>query len=322
MVDPSGPGRSGLEARGRAGAAQAEAAQIADQQHGWVARLPPRLRDYALLARWDRPIGSWLLYLPCLWGLALAPAPFDLGLAALFAVGAVAMRGAGCTVNDILDREYDRKVARTRNRPLAAGRIGVGEAALFALAQSAVGLLVLLLLPPFAALVAVLSVPLILVYPLMKRITHWPQLVLGLAFNWGALVGYAAAAGRLEPAAWLLYAAGVCWTLVYDTVYAHQDKEDDRLVGVKSTALLFGARSRLWIALFAIGMLGLLAAAGLAGGLGPAFLAALALPAGLLAWQLRTVDFDDRNSCLFHFRLHREVGLSVLFALLLGRWIG
>lgn len=287
-----------------------------------MARLPPRLRDYALLARWDRPIGSWLLYLPCLWGLALAPAPFDLGLALLFAAGAVAMRGAGCTVNDILDRDYDRRVARTRNRPLAAGRIGVGEAMLFALAQSAVGLLVLLLLPRFAALVAVFSIPLILVYPLMKRITHWPQLVLGLAFNWGALVGYAAGAGTLTAPAWLLYAAGVCWTLVYDTIYAHQDKEDDRLVGVKSTALLFGERSRLWVALFAIGMLALLAAAGVAAGLGSGYLFALALPAALLAWQLSTVDFDDRNSCLFHFRLHREVGLSVWLALLFGRWLG
>ncbi len=293
--------------------------RVLDQQRGWVGRLPPRLRDFALLARWDRPIGTWLLLLPCWWGLALAPAPPDPWLFLLFAVGAVAMRGAGCTVNDLADREFDRKVERTRNRPLAAGRIGATGAVLFFAAQSAVGLLVLTRLPPLAVAVALASIPLILVYPFMKRITWWPQAFLGITFNWGALVGYAAAAGKIDTPALLLYAAGIFWTLGYDTVYAHQDKEDDIAVGVRSTALRLGAASRVWIAAFYAIMLGLLAAAGYLAGLGWPFHALLLVPALMLAWQVAHVDFDDRTSCLRHFRFHRDIGLAVLAALWLGR---
>jgi len=295
---------------------------VADQQLGWIRHLPPRLRDYALLARWDRPIGTWLLLLPCWWGLALAPGgdpATRLLHAALFTVGAVAMRGAGCTVNDLWDRDIDRQVARTRDRPLAAGRLRPRQAVVFFLLQSAVGLAVLLALPPTARWVALASVPLILLYPLAKRVTWWPQAVLGVTFNWGALVGWAAARGTLELPALLLYLAGVFWTLGYDTVYAHQDREDDRRVGVRSTALWLGAASRRWIAGFYAAMLLLLAAAGLAAGLGIAHLAALGVPAGLLVWHVRTVDLDDRVSCLRHFRFHREVGLAVLAAILLGR---
>ncbi len=299
--------------------AQVDGPHLLDQQLGWVARLPPRLRDYALLARWDRPIGSWLLYIPCLWGMSLAPAPFDFRLALLFAIGAVAMRGAGCTVNDLADREFDRRVERTRNRPLAAGRIPIPMAVLFFLAQSAIGLLVLAALDSAARWTALASVPLIFIYPFMKRVTWWPQAFLGVTFNWGALVGYVAAAGALGLPALLLYAAGVFWTLGYDTVYAHQDKADDLAIGVKSTALRLGARSRYWIAGFYLLMMLLLALAGIASGYGGPYLAALLLPAVLLAWQVRSVDFDDMRSCLRHFRFHREIGLAVLAALWVGR---
>ncbi len=303
---------------------QAAPPLVADQQLGWVGRLPPRLRDYALLARWDRPIGTWLLLLPCWWGLALAAAegggslPRVLAYGALFAVGAVAMRGAGCTLNDLFDRDLDRQVERTRNRPLAAGRLTVAQALLFVALQAAVGLLVLLALPPLARLVALASVPLVLLYPLAKRVTWWPQAVLGVTFNWGALVGYVALRGTLTVEALLLYAAGAFWTLGYDTVYAHQDREDDRRIGVRSTALRLGAASRRWIAGFYLLMLVLLAAAGLLAGMGVAYLAALVLPAALLGWHVAAVDLDDRTSCLRHFRFHRNVGLAVLAALILG----
>ena len=294
---------------------------VLDRQSGWVGRLPGRLRDFAVLARWDRPIGTWLLLIPCWWGLALAPADFSPWPYLLFAIGAVAMRGAGCTVNDLADRDFDRRVERTRNRPLAAGRIGTAGALAFFALQSAVGLAVLAALPRFAALVALASVPLIVVYPFMKRVTWWPQAFLGVTFNWGALVGYAAATGRLDPAAFLLYAAGIFWTLGYDTVYAHQDKEDDIRIGVRSTAIRLGAASRVWIAGFYGIMLLLLAAAGALAGLGRAFLPLLAVPAAMLAWQVMRVDFDDRASCLRHFRFHRDVGLAVLAALWIGRLV-
>lgn len=298
---------------------QAEAPLVLDQQLGWVGRLPPRLRDFALLARWDRPIGTWLLLLPCWWGVALAPRAPDPWLFLLFAIGAVAMRGAGCTVNDFVDREFDRMVERTRNRPLAAGRIGVPGAVSFFLAQSAVGLWVLSQLPVEAAAVALASVPFIFLYPFMKRITWWPQAFLGITFNWGALVGWTAASGSLALPALLLYAAGFFWTLGYDTVYAHQDKEDDIRVGVKSTALRLGDRSRVWIAGFYVATMVSLAAAASTAGLAWPVWPLLLVPAGMLAWQVRTVDFDDRTSCLRHFRFHRDVGLGVLIALLAGR---
>jgi 4-hydroxybenzoate polyprenyltransferase len=215
---------------------------VADRETGWVDRLPLRLRDYAVLARWDRPVGTWLLLLPCWWGTALAPGWPDVRLLALFAVGAVAMRGAGCAINDLGRPGHRPRVARTRDRPLASGRLGAGEALAFAALQSLVGLGVLLCLNRQAALVALASVPLILAYPFMKRITWWPQAFLGITFNWGALVGYAAATGTLDAARLALYAAGIAWTLGYDTIYAHQDKADDLVVGVRSTALRLGTR--------------------------------------------------------------------------------
>jgi 4-hydroxybenzoate polyprenyltransferase len=271
-----------------------------------------------MLARWDRPIGTWLLLLPCWWGQALAAAPPDPWLAFLFAVGAIAMRGAGCTINDLLDREFDRKVARTANRPLAAGRLGLGEAIGFVAVQCLVGLLVLVQLPLPAILVGFASVPLILVYPLMKRVTWWPQAVLGITFNWGVLVGYVAVTGTADLAMVLLYLAGVAWTLGYDTIYAHQDKEDDRIVGVRSTALLFGERTLPWLVAFYGAMLLLLAAAALAAGKGPGFWLVLPLVVWSLARQLRGLDLDDPKDCIRRFRMNRATGLLVTAALVAG----
>jgi 4-hydroxybenzoate polyprenyltransferase len=300
------------------------AGAVADRQVGWVDRLPAGWRDFATLARWDRPIGTWLLLLPCWWGQALAgggsgggvvPDPL---LMLLFAVGAVAMRGAGCTVNDLADRDFDRLVARTRGRPLAAGRVSTRAALLFVAAQSMVGLLVLLALDTTAALVALASLPLILAYPFMKRVTHWPQAFLGVTFNWGALVGYAAAAGTLDAAAGLLYAAGFFWTLGYDTIYAHQDKEDDALIGVRSTALLLGAATPRWLLAFYGTALGCLLAAGALAGKGALFYLALVPVAWLLARQVRGLRLDDPADCLARFRANRDVGLAVFAALVLG----
>lgn len=291
---------------------------VADQQLGWVGRLPPRLRDFGMLARWDRPIGTWLLLLPCWWGQALAPGLPDLRLAALFAVGAIAMRGAGCTINDLLDREFDRKVARTANRPLAAGRLGIPEALGFVALQCLIGLLVLVQLPLPAILVGFASVPLILIYPLMKRVTWWPQAVLGITFNWGVLVGYVAVGRTADLAMVLLYLAGVAWTLGYDTIYAHQDKEDDRVVGVRSTALLFGERTLPWLIGFYTAMVALLAAAGLAAGKGPGFWLLLPLVVWSLARQLHRLDLDDPEDCIRRFRMNRSTGLAVTAALVAG----
>lgn len=291
---------------------------LADQQLGWVGRLPPRLRDLAMLARWDRPIGTWLLLLPCFWGQALAPGLPDPWYAFLFALGAVAMRGAGCTINDLWDREFDRKVARTANRPLAAGRVRIGEALAFAAAQSLVGLFVLLQLPREAVWVGLLSVPLIIVYPLMKRITFWPQAVLGVTFNWGVLVGYLAETGTADLAMILLYLAGVAWTLGYDTIYAHQDKQDDRIVGVRSTALLFGARTVPWLIVFYGSMLLLLAASALVAGKGFGFWLLLPVVGWSLLRQLVRLDLDDPQDCIRRFRMNRLSGILVTAALMAG----
>ena len=291
---------------------------VADRQSGWVERLPGRWRDHASLARWDRPIGTWLLLLPCWWGQALAdglPSPW---LMLLFAVGAVAMRGAGCTINDLADRGFDRQVARTRNRPLAAGRVSPRAALLFVAAQMLVGLLVLLALNRTAALVAVASLPLVVAYPFMKRITYWPQAFLGITFNWGALVGHAAVTGTLGIEALVLYATGFFWTLGYDTIYAHQDKEDDALIGVKSTALLLGEATPRWIVGFYAATLVLLAVAGALAGKGRLFWLGLVPVAWLLFRQVRGLRLDDPADCLARFRSNRDAGLAVLVALALG----
>jgi 4-hydroxybenzoate polyprenyltransferase len=281
--------------------------------------------------RLDRPIGTWLLLWPCWWSLvfALETAPATarewlyLGwLYVLFGVGAMVMRGAGCTYNDIVDREFDAKVERTRTRPLPSGQVSVRQAIAFMLALLAVGLAILLQLNWYAVALGAASLLLVFTYPLMKRITYWPQFVLGLAFNWGALLGWAAVAGSLGWAPALLYIGGIAWTLGYDTIYAHQDKEDDILVGVKSTALKLGAATRPWLAGFYAAAVALFAAAGIADGLGWPFYAALALGAVQLAWQVADVSLDDSADCLVKFKSNRYFGwilVAGLFADLLGR---
>ena len=293
---------------------------VADRQLGWVERLPARLRPYAVLARWDRPIGSWLLLLPCWWGVALSPAWPDPRLLALFALGAVTMRGAGCVINDLVDRDLDARVERTRQRPLASGRLGVRQALAFLALQLLVGLLVLLSFDGFTIVLALAVMPLVLVYPLMKRITWWPQACLGLTFNWGALVGWSAVTGGLALPALALYAAGFFWTLGYDTIYAHQDKADDALVGIRSSARRLGDATVPWLWAFYGITLALLALAAALNGASLLFYPAL-IPAALhLAWQIRTLDIDDPASCLRRFRSNRELGLLVFAAILAGHW--
>ena len=287
---------------------------------GWVARLPSSIRPYALLARFDRPIGAWLLFLPGLWSILLARADTvaTLRLVALFGLGAVVMRGAGCVVNDMWDRDMDRKVTRTAGRPLASGALRMRQATTFLAALLAIGLAILLQLGPLAQALGVLSLVLVALYPLAKRVTWWPQAVLGITFSWGAPMGYAAAAGRLDPAALALYAAAFAWILGYDTIYAHQDREDDALIGVRSTARLFAAHTRPFLAACYGATILLLALAGHLAGLTPAYDVALLAPAALLAWQVATLDVDDPAGCLRRFKLNREVGLLVAAALLVG----
>lgn len=286
-----------------------------ERLHGW----PAKRRAIGELARWDRPIGAWLLFWPCAWGVALAPGPLVWWLLPLFLLGAFAMRGAGCTINDLVDRKLDGHVARTATRPLPSGRVTVVEALGFVAAQCLVGLFVLLFLPPKAQIIALLSVPLIVVYPFMKRVTWWPQAFLGITFNWGALVGWTAATGELQAPALALYAAGIAWTLGYDTIYAHQDKEDDALIGIRSTARLLGDRSRPWVQGFYAAAVAFLALASWLAGAGIAGYAGLLAVAGVLARQLRGWDADDAGDCLARFRMNRDVGLVVTVALLLGR---
>jgi 4-hydroxybenzoate polyprenyltransferase len=292
---------------------------VADRQLTWLDRLPAGLQPFAVLARWDRPIGTWLLLWPCWWGLALAPGWPDLRLLALFGLGAIAMRGAGCVVNDLADRDLDAKVERTRHRPLASGRLSVAQALTFLVLQLLVGLAILLSFNHFTVLLGLASIPLVIVYPFMKRITWWPQAVLGLTFNWGALVGWSAVTGGLAAPALVLYAAGFFWTLGYDTIYAHQDKVDDALIGVKSSARRLGARTVPWLWLFYGTALALIGAAGWLVAMGPGFYLMLVLAGGHLAWQVRTIDLDDPMSCLRRFRSNRELGLLVFAALLAGK---
>jgi 4-hydroxybenzoate polyprenyltransferase len=292
---------------------------VADRQLGWIERLPEQLRPYAVLARWDRPIGTWLLLWPCWWASALAPGWPDWRPFALFAIGAVAMRGAGCVVNDLVDRDLDAKVERTRHRPLASGQLSVPQALAFLLLQLLVGLLILLTFNRFTIALGLASVPLILTYPLMKRITWWPQAFLGITFNWGALVGWSAATGALAPPALLLYAAGFFWTLGYDTIYAHQDKVDDALVGIKSSARRLGAATPAWLWAFYGVTLGLLALAGWQAAMGPAFYLLLGPVAAHFVWQIRTLDLDDPSSCLRRFRSNRDLGLLVFLAIMAGK---
>ena len=286
----------------------------------WVDRRLPRWAEpYARLARLDRPIGTWLLLFPGWWGIALAgPRWPDPLLLLLFAIGAVAMRGAGCTLNDIADRDYDGQVARTRLRPIPSGRVSVPQAAIFMTAQLTVGAAILFSLNRASILLGVAVLGLIASYPFMKRATYWPQLFLGLNFNWGALIGWTAATGSLAWPPVLLYLGGICWTLGYDTIYAHQDKEDDARIGVKSSALALGERTRPFLFLFYGGAVVLWAFAGVVGGLTPVFLVGLAAAAAQLCWQAARVDTGDPLDCLAKFRSNRAVGWLVLAGIVAG----
>jgi 4-hydroxybenzoate polyprenyltransferase len=287
----------------------------------WVDRwAPPMAKPYLKLARFDRPIGAWLLLFPAWWSQALAemslgrpyPSPWYL---ALFLLGAFVMRAAGCTYNDIVDRNYDARVARTAARPLPSGQVSVVQAFAFLVALGLVGLLVLLQFNQFTVGLGAASLLLIAAYPFAKRFTFWPQLVLGLTFKWGALVGWAAVTGSLALPALLLYAGSVLWTIGYDTIYAHQDKEDDALVGLKSTALKFGDATRRWLAAFYAGAVLLWGAAGLMAGARLVFLIALAFAAVQLAWQVATLDTRDAGNCLVRFKSNRVVGWFLLLGL-------
>ena len=287
----------------------------------WADRYaPPALRPYIRLARLDRPIGTWLLLFPGWWAIALAAQGWpDLRLMALFAIGAVAMRGAGCTLNDIIDRDFDAQVARTRTRPLPSGAVSLGQAALFLALQLGIGALVLAMLDRVAILLGFAVLLLIATYPLMKRVTYWPQFFLGLNFNWGALMGWAAASGRLEAPALLLYVGGIAWTLGYDTIYAHQDKEDDVLIGVKSSALALGPRTRPFlVGFYAVAIL-LWAASGIAAEASWPFWLGLAATALQLLWQAAKVDTDDPEDCLAKFRSNRWAGWLLLAGMVAAR---
>ncbi len=299
------------------------AGSVADATGNWVDTLAPAWsRPYLRLARLDRPIGSWLLLLPCWWSSALAAVaagksvPNLLHLV-LFFIGAFAMRGAGCTWNDIVDRDLDRSVERTRSRPIPSGQVSVVQAASFLVLQALIGLAVLISFNAFTIGLGVASLAIVAVYPFMKRITYWPQIVLGLAFSWGALMGWAAAFGSLDAPALLLYTGSIAWVIGYDTIYAHQDRDDDALIGIKSTALLFGERTKPMLALFYALAVILLGAAGFAAGAGLVFAIGLLAFAMHLAWQIARLDIADPDRCLALFKSDRDAGLILFAGLLL-----
>jgi 4-hydroxybenzoate polyprenyltransferase len=289
---------------------------------GWVGRLPRAWLPYLLLARVDRPIGTWLLFLPGLWGILLVRGSVaeTIRLVTLFAVGSLVMRAAGCVVNDLWDRDIDRKVARTAGRPLASGALRARHALAFLVMLLLAGLAVLLQLNRLSQGLGVASLLLVALYPLAKRVTWWPQLIMGFTFGFGAPLGYVAASGRVDAAMAALYAAAILWDLGFDTIYAHQDREDDALVGVRSTARLFGEHTRPFLAACYAAAVAVLALSGWLAGLGVWFYPALVLPAGLLARQVIALDIDDPAGCLRLFRSNREVGLAVGLAILAG-WI-
>ena len=319
--------------------------RVADARRGhWTERLPAWLVPYAQLARWDRPIGWWLLLWPCWWSVGLAmnasgphvrrtpidgswdltPIQFAAAwgeaswLLALFLIGAVAMRGAGCTWNDVTDRHLDAGVARTRSRPLPSGRVSVRGALIFIALQLLVGLAVLLQFNPFAIALGFAAVPIVVAYPFAKRITNWPQAVLGLAFSWGALMGWAAIFRELAPVPLLLYAGSIAWTIGYDTIYAHQDREDDALMGVRSTARLFGSRTRPALVVIYMVALVLFAGAYLAAGVHPLAWLGLAAAAFHMVRQVARLDIDDADQCLALFRSNATLGWMVFGGLVLG----
>ncbi|MEL6563601.1 MAG: 4-hydroxybenzoate octaprenyltransferase [Pseudomonadota bacterium] len=301
--------------------------QVADAEaRNWVDTYAPEAaRPYLRLSRLDRPTPILFLLLPCWWGLALAilydqaPRLEDLWIAAGCAIGALLMRGAGCTWNDITDRDIDAQVARTRSRPIPAGQVTVRGAVLWMCGQSVLAFCILLTFHSAAILLGVLALVPVAIYPFAKRFTWWPQVFLGLAFNWGALLAWTAHRGQLDAPAVLLYAAGIAWTLYYDTIYAHQDFEDDALIGVKSTARLFGTQTPQWLRRFLVATVGLMGLAVIFAGIEQAsvlaLIAALAGPWAMgwhMAWQMRGLDIEDPEKCMTLFRANRDTGLIPL----------
>jgi len=303
------------------------AVSVADAKEGnWIDRYAPEwLKPYARLARWDRPIGFWLLFWPCAFSLALAAvkAPangMDWRSLLLCLVGAGAMRGAGCTFNDIVDTDIDMKVARTRSRPIPSGQVSKARAAVFLGLQLAAGALVLVQFNLLTILLGIASLALVAIYPFMKRVTWWPQLFLGLAFSWGALIGWTSETAALSLPPVLLYAGSILWTIGYDTIYALQDIEDDALIGVKSTARLFGRRTRMLVGLFYAGATACWLAAALLVGGGALVIVAVSAPAALLAWQVATLDGKAQGNALVRFKANHWVGLALTLALL-AAWL-
>jgi 4-hydroxybenzoate polyprenyltransferase len=299
------------------------AARVSDATDNWVdTHAPLWSRPYLRLSRLDRPIGSWLLLMPCWWSAALAAGiAHDVSrlplILVLFLIGAFVMRGAGCTWNDITDRDLDAQVERTRSRPIPAGQVSVAQAAAFLVLQALVGLAVLLQFNSYAVATGIASLIIVAVYPFMKRITWWPQIVLGLAFSWGALMGFAAMFGRIDATALFLYAGSIAWVVGYDTIYAHQDTEDDALIGIKSTALLFGARTRPALMVFyglAVVLIGVALALAGSGWMAWIGLAAFAVH---LVSQIERIEIGDPRLCLRIFKSNRNAGL-LLFAGLLS----
>ena len=292
----------------------------------WVYRFLPRSAwPYAQLARWDRPIGWQLLMWPCFWAASLAANVAAqasqlvwqayLSHLLLFFIGAVAMRGAGCTYNDLVDHEIDNKVARTRSRPLPSGRVSRKKAWAFLGLQALAGLIVLLQFNVFTIVLGILSLAVVAIYPFAKRFTNWPQFFLGLAFSWGGLVGWSAQFGSLSVSTVLLYVAAVAWTIGYDTIYAHQDKDDDALIGVRSTARLFGEQTRLWLVGFYAAMLLLLLVAYAIAGIGLLAYIGLLIAAVFLGWQILVLDINDADQCLALFKSNSRVGMIVFLGL-------
>jgi len=288
---------------------------------GWVARVPAAARPYVLLARLDRPVGIWLLFLPGAWGILLGQADAweTLRLLFLFAVGSVVMRAAGCVVNDIWDRDLDAKVRRTAGRPLASGALRTRHALVFLACLLTAGLLVLLQLNVLAQAMGASSLVLVALYPLAKRFTWWPQLVMGFTFGVGAPVGYAAATGRIDAALLAIYAAAIAWDLGFDTIYGFQDMEDDAVIGVKSTSRRFAHMPRRFVGASYVATILALAAAGLVAGLHGWFWLALIPGAALLAIQIVRLNIADPRACLGLFRLNRPAGVLIAAAILAGR---
>jgi 4-hydroxybenzoate polyprenyltransferase len=292
--------------------------RVADATGNWVDGLaPPATRPYLRLARLDRPIGSWLLLMPCWWSLGLAAMHAqtfpNIWHVVLFFIGAFAMRGAGCTWNDLVDRNLDGLVERTRSRPIPSGQVTVAQATAFMVAQALIGLAVLLQFNRFTVMCGIASLIVVVIYPFMKRITYWPQVTLGLAFSWGALMGWPATFARLDWPAIVLYAGSISWVIGYDTIYAHQDREDDALIGIKSTAILFGQDTQQMMVVFYALAVVLIGIAGAMAGGGLIFALALAAFAVHLAWQIKRLDIDDPALCLKLFKSNRDAGL-ILFA--------